>query len=126
MIHEKMIPKETIYFHLKTRSGLYTVVEYTRNYVRYTCNKWKHEDRKTRVAGREEYKCLQRSFMKFSDEYKIVPTTEEICFHKHMTTLKQTSFEWYKSNSSIVPYLNKMSNKEIHAYFGSKDLFKIP
>ena len=127
MVHdEKIIPKETIHFHLKTKNGIYTVVEYTRNYVKYTCNKWKYENKKTKIADRKEYKCLHRGNMKFSNSYKIKASKEEICFHIHMTKLKQSSLDWYKSKSSIVLYLNKMSEKELQAYLGSQKLFKIP
>jgi hypothetical protein len=117
---EYTYPKSKVMFHLKSKSGTYTLVKYNKDRIVYTTKLLSHEN-KTLVADKEDYKCISSLGMKnikTGIKKKIPMSIDEELFD---ITMKETASLSHKIDRSyrnkLFDYLNSLSKTQQWDYF---------
>ena len=117
---EYITPKTKVYFHLKSKSGTYTLVKYNKDRVVYTTKLLSHEN-KTLIADKEDYKCISLlgiKKLKTGIKKKIPMNDDEFLFDKVMKKTPTLSHSIAKfQRDKLFEHLNSMSNAQQWDYF---------
>lgn len=121
---EYIIPKTKVFFHLKNKSGTYTLVKYNKDRIVYTTKLLSHEN-KTLVADKEDYKCIALlgvKNIKTGIKEKVPMSIDEELFDITMKKTASLSHSISKFHrDKLFEYLNNMSKAQQWDYFvGSK------
>lgn len=117
---EYLKPKTKVYFHLKSKSGTYTLVRYNKDKIVYTTKLLSHEN-KTLVADKEDYKCISLlgiKSIKTGIKKKIPMNDDEFLFDKLMQKTPSLSHSIAKfQKDKLFEHLNNMSTAQQWDYF---------